>query len=59
MRGREARAAGSVAGPCSFMHRTTRLRAQAVQVKGIVMIFCDGEPLGDIACTTLITGLRE
>jgi len=33
--------------------------AQAAQLKGIVMIFCDGEPLGDIAYTASITGLRE
>ena len=41
------------------MHRTMRLCAQVVQLKGIVMLFCDGEPLGDIACTASITGLRE
>jgi hypothetical protein len=56
MRGREARAAGSVAAPFSFMHRTMRPCAQAAQLKGIVMILCDGEPLGDIAYAASITG---
>lgn len=49
MRGREAGAAGSAAGPFSFMHWTMRLCVQAVQLEGIVMISCDGELLGDIA----------
>jgi hypothetical protein len=61
MHGRETEAAGSVpeAAPFSFMHRAMRLCARAVQLEGIVMSFCDAEPLGDIACTALITGLRK
>jgi hypothetical protein len=41
------------------MHRTMRPCAQAVRLTGIVMIFCDLEPFGDIACTASIIGLRE
>jgi hypothetical protein len=46
MCGREAEAAASVAAPFSFMYRIMRLCAQAVQLKGIVMILCDWDPLG-------------
>jgi hypothetical protein len=59
MRGQGPGRPGSIAAPISFMHRTMRLYAQAVQLKGIVMIFCDGEPLGVIAYTASIAGLRE
>jgi hypothetical protein len=47
MRGQETGAAGSVAAQFSFLHRTMRLCAQAVQLTGIVMILCDWEPLGN------------
>jgi hypothetical protein len=41
------------------MPRTVRLCAQAVQLTGIVMIFCDWELLADISCTASITRLRK
>lgn len=59
MRGREDGAAGSVAAPWKFMHQTMALCAQAVMLKGIVMIFTDWELLPDIAYIASISGLRE
>ena len=59
MRGREDGAAGSVSAPFSFMHRTMSLCARAVQAKGIVIIFCDWELLGDISYIASVSGLRE
>lgn len=59
MRGREDGAAGSVYAPFSFMHRAMTLTARAVQLKGIVIIFCDWELLPDIGYIASICGLRE
>lgn len=59
MRGREDGAAGSVAAPFSFMHRTMGLCARAVQPKGVVIIFCDWELLPDISYIASVSGLRE
>ena len=59
MRGREDGAAGSVAAPFSFMHKTMALCARAVQPKGVVVIFCDWELLPDIAYIASVSGLRE
>ena len=59
MRGREDGAACSVSAPFSFMHRVMGLCATVVQPKGIVIIFCDWELLGDISYIASISGLRE
>ena len=59
MRGREDGAAGSVAAPWKFMHRTMTLCARAVMLKGIVVIFGDFELLPDIEYIASMTGLRE
>jgi DNA methylase len=59
MRCREDGAAGKVAAPFKFMHRTMSLCARAVLPRGIVVIFCDWELLPDIAYIASISGLRE
>ena len=59
MRGREDGAAGSVAAPFSFLHRTMQLCARAVMPKGIVVCFSDFELLPDLRYICSVTGLRE
>ena len=52
-------AAGRVAAPFSFMHRTLELAARAVMPDGVVICFGDWELLPDLAYLASISGLRE
>jgi len=69
MRGKEDGAAGSVAAPFSFLHRTLSLCAPLLVMPrkpyhredpvGVVVAFGDFELLPDLRYTCSITGLRE
>lgn len=58
VRGREDGAAGSVAGPLSFMQRTMLLCARALKPGGIVVIFGDYKRLPDLMYAATTLGLR-
>lgn len=59
VRGREDGAAGSVAGPLSFMHRLLSLSARKLQPGGVVIVFCDYKRMYDLAYAATTAGLRE
>lgn len=71
MRGKEDGAAGSVAGPWEFMHRTLGMCVPLLAMPpqpyhkhkeppvGVVIAFCDWELMSDLKYIASIVGLRE
>ncbi|MBV2366954.1 DNA-methyltransferase [Streptomonospora nanhaiensis] len=58
VRGRDDGAAGSVAGPFGFLHRTLELSSHTLTPGGIVVIFADWRRMPDLAYIASMVGLR-